>query len=286
MSKKKNQTEVKDFDFDSFEAEVSTTDEKIEHLEKKSAKTGGSSSKSQQTLEELTLDQKIKRVMFRWVLPLLGTAIVFMIVGVVIAVFALSGSSSKSDLPEVELKSKASVLDEVADMKDSQISMLQKQITALSDGSKSSTISAQQQAELMKVHSDASKLAGEVFSTLLAQEPSTDENVQASLKASLEPKMDTGVADKLLSGKSPVKDLKTEITKIGSPVLGLVAINSDGSRVYVVNVAIASNDQTYTAEYVMSVDSSGVKVANCQYVGLVKSEEVADVAKNIESMQN
>ena len=43
MSKKKNQTEVKDFDFDSFEAEVSTTDEKIEHLEKKSAKTGGSS---------------------------------------------------------------------------------------------------------------------------------------------------------------------------------------------------------------------------------------------------
>ena len=178
------------------------------------------------------------------------------------------------------------MLDEVADMKDSQISMLQKQITALSDGSKSSTISAQQQAELMKVHSDASKLAGEVFSTLLAQEPSTDENVQASLKASLEPKMDTGVADKLLSGKSPVKDLETEITKIGSPVLGLVAINSDGSRVYVVNVAIASNDQTYTAEYVMSVDSSGVKVADCQYVGLVKSEEVADVAKNIESMQN
>lgn len=162
-----------------------------------------------------------------------------------------------------------SVLDDVNNLKDSQIIALQKEIAAVRD-SDASKFSQDEFDGLVKLNEDTSALVDPFFNIVLG----IDRNVTKSELNSYTERLSeyttsaasTSTLYNFLSGATPAKQLNEKVVKTAPVIATWMSSSIDGIRTYLVTVPIATNESTYKASYLVTLNKD--KIDQVSFVGV------------------
>lgn len=167
-----------------------------------------------------------------------------------------------------------SVLDEVNNLKDSQIIALQKEVAAVRD-SDASKFSQDEFDGLVKLNEDTATLVDPFFNIVLG----IDRNVTKSELNSYTERLSeyttsaasTSTLYNFLAGATPAKQLNEKVVKTAPVIATWMSSSIDGIRTYLVTVPIATNDSTHKASYLVTLNKD--KIDQVAFVGVTNDAD-------------
>lgn len=167
-----------------------------------------------------------------------------------------------------------SVLDDVNNLKDSQIIALQKEVAAVRD-SDASRFSQNEFDGLVKLNSDTAELVDPFFNIVLG----IDRNVTKSELNSYTERLSeyttsaasTSTLYNFLAGPTPAKQLNEKVVKTAPVIATWMSSSIDEIRTYLVTVPIATNESTYKASYLVTLNKD--KIDQVAFVGVTHDSD-------------
>ena len=161
------------------------------------------------------------------------------------------------------------VLDNVNNLKDSQIIALQKEVAAVRD-SDVSKFSQDEFDGLVKLNNDTATLVDPFFNIVLG----IDRNVTKSELNSYTERLSeyttsaasTSTLYNFLAGATPAKQLNEKVVKTAPVIATWMSSSIDEIRTYLVTVPIATNESTYKASYLVTLNKD--KIDQVAFVGV------------------
>lgn len=164
-----------------------------------------------------------------------------------------------------------SVLDDVETMKDDQILALRKQMGSIREKNSNERLTQEEAAALSRLNADVAELLDPFFDSVLGIKRDASgaelDSIRRQLADDVTSSGSTSMLYGFLNGASPAKQLNTQVSKSG-PVLAMWSgSSSKNERTYVVSAPIVTEDATYKAQYLVSVEDN--KIDNVEYTGLL-----------------